>query len=175
MIPRGLLKKIRQIEIRTNRLVSESVSGAYHSVFKGQGMNFDEVREYQPGDDVRAIDWNVTARMNEPYVKIFTEERELTVMLLVDRSGSGDVGMSPRTKTELAVEIGAMIAFSAITNTTIIRMLIAAGADPRFVHKLEGFGKGIGTLVQWRRALDNAALAQQRGALEHGHRRSQLK
>ena len=83
MIPREILKKIRQIEIRTNRLVSETLAGQYHSVFKGQGMNFDEVREYQPGDDVRSIDWNVTARMNHPFIKKFVEERELTVMLLV--------------------------------------------------------------------------------------------
>ena len=87
MIPREILKKIRQIEIRTNRLVSESLSGHYHSVFKGQGMNFDEVREYQPGDDVRSIDWNVTARMNAPFIKKFVEERELTVILAVDVSG----------------------------------------------------------------------------------------
>ena len=92
MIPREILKKIRQIEIRTNRLVSETLAGQYHSVFKGQGMNFDEVREYQPGDDVRAIDWNVTARMNHPFIKKFVEERELTLMLVVDVSGSGLFG-----------------------------------------------------------------------------------
>ena len=92
MIPREILKKIRQIEIRTNRLVNETLAGQYHSVFKGQGMNFDEVREYQPGDEVRTIDWNVTARMNHPFVKKFVEERELTVMLVVDVSGSGLFG-----------------------------------------------------------------------------------
>ena len=97
MIPREILKKIRQIEIRTKRLVSETLAGQYHSVFKGQGMNFDEVREYQPGDDVRAIDWNVTARMNHPFIKKFVEERELTVMLLVDLSGSGAFGSGNRT------------------------------------------------------------------------------
>ena len=89
MIPREILKKIRQIELRTNRLVSETLAGQYHSVFKGQGMNFEEVREYQPGDEVRAIDWNVTARMNHPFVKKFVEERELALMLVVDVSGSG--------------------------------------------------------------------------------------
>ena len=88
MIPREILKKIRQIELRTNRLVNETLGGQYHSVFKGQGMNFEEVREYQPGDEVRTIDWNVTARMNHPFVKKFVEERELTVMLVVDLSGS---------------------------------------------------------------------------------------
>ena len=84
MIPREILKKIRQIELRTNRLVSETLAGQYHSVFKGQGMNFEEVREYQPGDEVRTIDWNVTARMNHPFVKKFVEERELTLMLVVE-------------------------------------------------------------------------------------------
>ena len=105
MIPREILKKIRQIEIRTKRLVSETLAGQYHSVFKGQGMNFDEVREYQPGDDVRAIDWNVTARMNHPFIKKFVEERELTVMLLVDLSGSGAFGSGTQSKRELAAEI----------------------------------------------------------------------
>ncbi len=88
MIPREILRKIRQIELRSIRLVNETLAGQYHSVFKGQGMNFDEVREYQPGDEVRSIDWNVTARMNHPFVKKFVEERELTLMLVVDVSGS---------------------------------------------------------------------------------------
>jgi len=99
MIPREILKKIRQIEIRTNRVVTETLAGQYHSVFKGQGMNFDEVREYQPGDDVRAIDWNVTARMNHPFIKKFVEERELTLMLVVDVSGSGPVRLARAIQT----------------------------------------------------------------------------
>ena len=102
MIPREILKKIRQIELRTNRVVTETLAGQYHSVFKGQGMNFDEVREYQPGDDVRAIDWNVTARTGEPHIKRFVEERELTVMLLVDVSASQDFGSGRRSKLEAA-------------------------------------------------------------------------
>ena len=106
MIPREILKKIRQIEIRTNRLVSETLAGQYHSVFKGQGMNFEEVREYQPGDEVRSIDWNVTARMNHPFVKKFVEERELTVMLVVDVSASGEFGSVHLSKRELAAEVG---------------------------------------------------------------------
>src|SRR2546430_13922061 len=113
MIPRDILKKIRQIEIRTNRLVSETLAGQYHSVFKGQGMNFDEVREFQPGDDVRPIDWNVTARMNHPIIKKFVEERELTVVLLVDLSGSGLFGSVAPSKRELAAEIASGPAFSA--------------------------------------------------------------
>src|SRR5438445_8775161 len=116
MIPREILKKIRQIEIRTNRLVSETLAGQYHSVFKGQGMNFEEVREYQPGDEVRAIDWNVTARMNHPFIKKFVEERELTLMLMVDLSGSGLFGSGEQSKRELAAEIASVPAFSAIRN-----------------------------------------------------------
>ena len=106
MIPREILKKIRQIEIRTNRLVSETLAGQYHSVFKGQGMEFSEVREYQAGDEVRSIDWNVTARMQRPYVKRYIEERELTVMLAVDVSGSERFGTRRRFKSEVASELG---------------------------------------------------------------------
>src|SRR6186997_2650148 len=107
MIPREILKKIRQIELRTSRLVTETLAGQYHSVFKGQGMNCDEVR---------SIDWNVTARMNHPFVKKFVEERELTVMLLVDLSGSGLFGSGEQSKRELAAEIGSVLAFSATRN-----------------------------------------------------------
>ena len=124
MIPKDLLKRIRQIELRTRRLVNESLSGAYHSVFKGQGMNFDEVREYQPGDDVRAIDWNVTARMNHPFIKKFVEERELTVMLMVDLSASGVFGSGTQTKRELAAEIASVLAFSAIRNSDKVGLIL---------------------------------------------------
>ena len=116
MIPREILKKIRQIEIRTNRLVSETLAGQYHSVFKGQGMNFDEVREYQPGDDVRSIDWNVTARMNHPFIKKFVEERELTVMLVVDLSGSGYLRKRSKAKARTDVTAGAVPAASPQTS-----------------------------------------------------------
>src|SRR5687768_6930661 len=116
MIPKEILKKIRQIELRALRLVNESLAGQYHSVFKGQGMNFEEVREYQPGDEVRSIDWNVTARMNHPFIKKFVEERELTVILVVDLSGSGLFGSGEQTKRELAAEIASVLAFSAIRN-----------------------------------------------------------
>src|ERR1700690_805565 len=110
MITREILKKIRQIELRTTRLVSETLGGQYHSVFKGQGMNFEEVREYQPGDEVRTIDWNVTARLGHPYVKKFTEERELTVMLVVDVSASGNFGSARLSKRELAAEVASLLA-----------------------------------------------------------------
>ena len=123
MIPREILKKIRQIELRTNRIVTETLAGQYHSVFKGQGMNFDEVREYQPGDDVRAIDWNVTARMNHPFIKKFVEERELTLMLVVDVSGSGLFGSRGQSKRELAAEIASVLAFSAIRNNDKVGLI----------------------------------------------------
>src|SRR5260221_10953176 len=112
-----ILKKVRQIEIRTNRLVNDSLAGEYHSVFKGRGMNFDEVREYVPGDEVRVIDWNVTARAGRPFIKKFTEERELTILLLVDVSASGNFGSAPLSKRDLAAELASVLAFSAIRNS----------------------------------------------------------
>jgi uncharacterized protein (DUF58 family) len=138
MIPREILKKIRQIEIRTNRLVSETLAGQYHSVFKGQGMNFDEVREYQPGDDVRAIDWNVTARMNHPFIKKFVEERELTVMLVVDLSGSGLFGSVAQSKRELAAEIASVLAFSAIRNNDKVGLLLFSEGVEKFIPPRKG-------------------------------------
>jgi uncharacterized protein (DUF58 family) len=138
MIPREILKKIRQIEIRTKRLVSETLAGQYHSVFKGQGMNFDEVREYQPGDDVRAIDWNVTARMNHPFIKKFVEERELTVMLLVDLSGSGAFGSGTQSKRELAAEIASVLAFSAIRNNDKVGLILFTDRVEKFIPPRKG-------------------------------------
>jgi uncharacterized protein (DUF58 family) len=140
MIPREILKKIRQIEIRTNRLVTETLAGQYHSVFKGQGMNFDEVREYQPGDDVRAIDWNVTARMNHPFIKKFVEERELTVMLVVDVSGSGLFGSRDQSKRELAAEIASVLAFSAIRNNDKVGLLLFTDDVEKFIPPRKGRG-----------------------------------
>jgi uncharacterized protein (DUF58 family) len=138
MIPREILKKIRQIEIRTNRLVSETLAGQYHSVFKGQGMNFEEVREYQPGDEVRAIDWNVTARMNHPFVKKFVEERELTLMLVVDVSGSGLFGSGQQSKRELAAEIGSVLAFSAIRNNDKVGLILFTDEVEKFIPPRKG-------------------------------------
>ena len=109
-------KTIRQIEIRSNRLVSEGLGGKYQSAFKGQGMEFAEVREYLPGDDIRAIDWNVTARQKKPYIKVFTEEREMTVVFLIDMSASLFFGSKIQTKATLAAEIVSVLAFSAIRN-----------------------------------------------------------
>ncbi|HOC54768.1 MAG TPA: DUF58 domain-containing protein [Verrucomicrobiota bacterium] len=138
MIPREILKKIRQIEIRTNRLVSETLAGQYHSVFKGQGMNFDEVREYQPGDEVRSIDWNVTARMNHPFVKKFVEERELTLMLVVDASGSGRFGSHAQSKRELAAEIASVLAFSAIRNNDKVGLILFTDEVEKFIPPRKG-------------------------------------
>ncbi len=138
MIPREILKKIRQIEIRTNRLVSETLAGQYHSVFKGQGMNFDEVREYQPGDEVRTIDWNVTARMNHPFVKKFVEERELTLMLVVDASGSGLFGSHAQSKRELAAEIASVLAFSAIRNNDKVGLILFTDEVEKFIPPRKG-------------------------------------
>jgi uncharacterized protein (DUF58 family) len=138
MIPREILKKIRQIELRTNRLVSETLAGQYHSVFKGQGMNFEEVREYQPGDEVRAIDWNVTARMNHPFVKKFVEERELTLMLVVDLSGSGLFGSGEQSKRELAAEIASVLAFSAIRNNDKVGLILFTDDVEKYMPPRKG-------------------------------------
>lgn len=138
MIPREILKKIRQIELRTNRLVSETLAGQYHSVFKGQGMNFEEVREYQPGDEVRTIDWNVTARMNHPFVKKFVEERELTLMLIVDLSGSGLFGSGAQSKRELTAEIASVLAFSAIRNNDKVGLILFTDEVEKFMPPRKG-------------------------------------
>jgi uncharacterized protein (DUF58 family) len=138
MLTRELIKKIRKIEITTNRTVNDVLAGQYHSVFKGRGMAFDEVRPYQPGDDIRVIDWNVTARMNDLYVKQFIEERELTVMLLVDASGSQAFGTRQRFKSELAAEITGMLAFSAIKNNDRVGLVIFTDRVERFVPPKKG-------------------------------------
>jgi uncharacterized protein (DUF58 family) len=138
MIPREILKQVRRIEISTRGLVNEVFSGEYHSVFKGRGMSFAEVREYQYGDDIRSIDWNVTARSGVPFVKIFDEERELTVMLVVDVSASGDFGSRDRMKGEVAVEICALLAFSAIKNNDKVGLVIFSDRIEKFVPPRKG-------------------------------------
>ncbi len=138
MIPREILKQVRRVEISTRGLVNEIFSGEYHSVFKGRGMNFAEVREYHYGDDIRNIDWNVTARTGAPFVKVFDEERELTVMLVVDVSASGDFGSRARMKGEIAVEICAVLAFSAITNNDKVGLIIFSDRIEKFVPPRKG-------------------------------------
>jgi uncharacterized protein (DUF58 family) len=138
MVPKELIKKLRKIEITTRRVVNETLAGQYHSVFKGRGMTFEEVRPYQPGDDIRSIDWNVTARMNDAYVKLFAEERELTVMLLADLSASQDFGSGEKTKGEVAAEIAALLAFSAITNNDRVGLILFTDRVERFVPPKKG-------------------------------------
>jgi uncharacterized protein (DUF58 family) len=138
MIPKEVLKKVRQIEIRTNREVTDVLGGQYHSVFKGRGMEFEEVREYMPGDEVRSIDWNVTARFGHPYVKKFKEERELTVMLVVDVSASGQFGSVRQTKNELAAELAAVLAFSAIRNNDKVGLIMFTDQIEKFVAPKKG-------------------------------------
>jgi uncharacterized protein (DUF58 family) len=138
MVPKEILKKVRFIEISTRGLVNEVFSGEYHSVFKGRGMTFSEVREYQYGDDVRSIDWNVTARTGSPFVKVFEEERELTVMLMVDVSASGNFGTEGHLKGELAVELSAVLAFSAIKNNDKIGLILFSDRIEKFVPPRKG-------------------------------------
>lgn len=137
-IPREILKQVRRIEIRTRGLVNEVFSGEYHSAFKGRGMSFAEVREYQYGDDIRNIDWNVTARSGTPFVKVYEEERELTVMLVVDVSASGQFGSRERLKGELGVEICALLAFSAIKNNDKVGLIIFSDRIEKFVPPRKG-------------------------------------
>jgi uncharacterized protein (DUF58 family) len=133
-----VLKKVRRVEITTRRLVNDVFSGEYHSVFKGQGMEFDEVREYQPGDDIRAIDWNVTARMGAPYIKRFMEERELVVMFLLDVSASGRFGSADKTKLDTAAEICATLAFSAIQNHDKVGAIVFTDEVEEFIPPDKG-------------------------------------
>ena len=146
MIPREILKQVRRVEIATRGLVNEVFSGEYHSVFKGRGMNFAEVRAYQYGDDIRSIDWNVTARTGTPFVKVFDEERELTVMLVVDVSASGDFGSRSRMKGEVAVEICAVLACSAITNNDKVGLIIFSDRIEKFVPPRKGRRHGLRVL-----------------------------
>jgi uncharacterized protein (DUF58 family) len=138
MLSSELIKKIRRIEIRTRRLVNTSFAGEYHAIFKGRGMEFDEVRPYRPGDEVRTIDWNVTARTGELFIKRYVEERELTVMLLVDASASGQFGTVNRFKREIAAELAAVLAFSAISNNDKVGLLIFTDQIELFIAPRKG-------------------------------------
>jgi uncharacterized protein (DUF58 family) len=138
MLTPELIKKIRRIEIRTRRLVNDSFAGEYHAIFKGRGMEFDEVRPYLPGDEVRTIDWNVTARTGDLFVKRYVEERELTVMLLVDASASGQFGTVDRFKREIAAELAAVLAFSAITNNDKVGLLVFTDQVELFISPRKG-------------------------------------
>ena len=138
MLPKEILRKIRRIEITTSKLVTDMLSGQYESVFKGRGIEFDEVREYQPGDEIRAIDWNVTARMGHPFIKKYVEERQMTVMILLDASASSYFGTTKRLKSELAAEISAVLAFSAIQNKDRVGLLIFTDRIEKFIPPRKG-------------------------------------
>ena len=138
MIPKQILKKVKQVEIRTRGLVNDLFGGEYHSVFKGRGMAFSEVREYQPGDDIRLIDWNVTARNGSPFIKIFEEERELTVYLLVDISKSGEFGSQNQLKQEFGAEIASVLGFSAIKNNDKVGLILFSNDVEKYVVPKKG-------------------------------------
>ncbi len=138
MIPQELARKIRYLEIYTSKAVNEALAGEYQSVFKGRGMEFEDVRQYQAGDEIRSIDWNVTARTGEPYVKRFVEERELTVVFLVDLSASGAFGSAQQTKNETAAELCALLAFSAIKNNDKVGLIVFTDAVEMFIPAAKG-------------------------------------
>ncbi len=137
-VTKEILKKVRQVEVRTLRLVNDTLAGSYQSVFKGRGMNFDEVREYVAGDDIRSIDWNVTARTGVPHIKKFSEERELTIMLMIDVSGSGDFGSSSSSKREIMAEIGSVLAFSAVRNNDKVGLVLFSDFVELYVPPKKG-------------------------------------
>src|SRR6202162_4892316 len=138
MLPREVIRQIRRLQVRARRAVEDLVGGEYHSVFKGMGIAFEEVREYQPGDDIRTIDWNVTARMGHPFIKRFIEERELTVMLLLDCSGSQEFGTGTRQKREVAAELAPLLAFSAIRNNDEVGLIAFTDRVERFLPPRKG-------------------------------------
>ena len=138
MIPREILKKVKRIEIQTRGLVNNFFGGEYHSVFKGRGMTFSEVREYQPGDDIRLIDWNVTARSGNPFIKVFEEERELTVFLIVDISASGEFGSEFQLKKNIGAEIASVLGFSAIKNNDKVGLILFSDEVVKYVPPKKG-------------------------------------
>jgi uncharacterized protein (DUF58 family) len=163
---RDLLKRVRRIEISTRRAVQDTLSGQYHSVFKGRGMDFSEVRAYAPGDEVRTIDWNVTARTGQLHVKRFVEERELTVMVLCDLSGSTDFGSGGRTKAEVAAEIAALLAFSAVANGDRVGLVLFTDRIERFVPPRKGRRHALRLLSEILQARPASQRTSVSGALE---------
>jgi uncharacterized protein (DUF58 family) len=146
--PAELIRKIRRIEISTRRAVQDTLAGGYHSVFKGRGMAFSEVRPYQPGDEIRSIDWNVTARTGEPFVKVYAEERELTALVAVDRSASQDAGLASISKAEVAAEIAALIVFSALENGDRAGLLLFTDRTERYVPPRRGRKHGLRLITE---------------------------
>jgi uncharacterized protein (DUF58 family) len=166
VIPKEIVKKLRKIEIHTARLANDQLAGSYHSVFKGRGMAFSEVRQYQPGDDVRFIDWNVSARMQDTYVKVFTEEREMTVMLLVDLSASERFGAVGRPKLETVAEVAALLAFSAIKNNDRVGLIMFTDRVERFVPPKKGKGHVMRVIAEILNAKPEGRGTDLRSALE---------
>ena len=170
MLSKDLLKKIHRLEIRTAKAVNEAMAGDYKSAFRGSGMEFDEVREYQPGDDVRTIDWNVTARQGRPFIKRFHEERELTVFFVVDCSASGRFGRSDNTKNDLAAELCATLAFSAVKSNDKVGLLLFTDRIERFIPPAKGVNHAMRIVTEVLTAKPEGRGTDIAGALEHlGH------
>lgn len=167
MLTKEILKQVRQIEIKTKGVVNEVFSGEYHSVFKGRGMEFSEVREYQFGDDIRNIDWNVSARFGHPYVKIFEEERELTLMLLVDMSGSLVFGSVDKTKQQIAAELSAILAFSAMKNNDKVGLILFTDTIEKYVPPKKGKSHVLRIVRDILSFSPQGKKTNIRGALEH--------
>jgi uncharacterized protein (DUF58 family) len=165
--PADLIRKIRRIEITTRRAVQDTLAGGYHSVFKGRGMAFSEVRPYQAGDEIRSIDWNVTARMGEPFVKVFTEERELTALIAVDRSASQDAGFAPQAKAEVSEEIAALLVFSALENGDRAGLLLFTDRIERYVPPRRGKKHGLRLITETLAFQPRGRGTDIAGALEH--------
>ena len=177
MTPSDIIKKVRRIEIRSRQLVTDSISGAYHSSFKGRGMDFEEVREYSIGDDVRSIDWNVSAKMDKPYIKVFREERELTLFLVIDLSASGIFGSVRQSKRERAAEIASVLAFSATLNNDKVGLVLYTDEVEHYIPPKKGrshilrvirdilFFKPLGRGTQHRVALNYLNRVQKRKAV----------
>ena len=169
MLTKELLKQVKQIEIKTRGVVNEVFSGEYHSVFKGMGMEFSEVREYQIGDDIRSIDWNVTARFGHPFVKIFEEERELTVMLVIDMSGSLMFGSVNKTKQQVAAELSAILAFSAMKNNDKVGLILFTDKIEKFVPPKKGRSHGLRIIREVLSFKPEENTTDIKGALEYLH------
>ncbi len=167
MLTKELLKQVKQIEIKTRGVVNEVFSGEYHSVFKGRGMEFSEVREYQIGDDIRTIDWNVTARFGHPFVKIFEEERELTVMLVIDMSGSLLFGSVEKTKQQIAAELSAILAFSAMKNNDKVGLILFTDRIEKFVPPKKGRSHGLRIIREVLSFKPEGNTTDIKGALEY--------
>lgn len=167
MLPVEVIRKVRRIEISTRRVVNDILAGEYRSTYRGRGMEFSEVREYQRGDDVRTIDWNVTARMGAPFVKIFQEERELTVIIMVDLSSSGEFGSVRRPKRELGIEVAALLAFSAIRNNDRVGLIAFTDRVERYVPPKKSKKHALRLISELVRLEPAGARTNLRGALEY--------